>query len=263
MMPHAGGQYVYLREAYGPLSGFLYGWTLSSSSRPGPSPRSASPSPSSRGRLVPWFGEKHVLCAVLGLTGHRPPSSWPSSVIVVLTWLTCGACGRQDDPGRLHGDQDGGARRPDPARRSSSGPNAVGDQRQSGRLLEGRAGPSWRPGRSLSVEPLDGIHAPGGHRRGHGRLAVLLRRLEQHHLHRRRGQEPEAEHPPEPGPRDRRSSSCSISWPTWLTSSPCPSREPRGADVIARGIQFAQSTASATAAAEMIFGARGRSSWPC
>ena len=27
MMPHAGGQYVYLREAYGPLWGFLYGWT--------------------------------------------------------------------------------------------------------------------------------------------------------------------------------------------------------------------------------------------
>lgn len=28
MMPHAGGQYVYLREAWGPLVGFLYGWTL-------------------------------------------------------------------------------------------------------------------------------------------------------------------------------------------------------------------------------------------
>jgi APA family basic amino acid/polyamine antiporter len=27
MMPHAGGQYVYLREAYSPLWGFLYGWT--------------------------------------------------------------------------------------------------------------------------------------------------------------------------------------------------------------------------------------------
>ena len=27
-MPHAGGQYVYLREAFGPLSGFLFGWTL-------------------------------------------------------------------------------------------------------------------------------------------------------------------------------------------------------------------------------------------
>lgn len=28
MMPRAGGQYVYLREAYGPICGFLYGWTL-------------------------------------------------------------------------------------------------------------------------------------------------------------------------------------------------------------------------------------------
>jgi len=27
-MPHAGGQYVYLREAFGPMWGFLYGWTL-------------------------------------------------------------------------------------------------------------------------------------------------------------------------------------------------------------------------------------------
>src|ERR1700748_3856209 len=27
-MPHAGGQYVYLREAFGHLWGFLYGWTL-------------------------------------------------------------------------------------------------------------------------------------------------------------------------------------------------------------------------------------------
>jgi len=27
-MPHAGGQYVYLRESMGPLAGFLYGWTM-------------------------------------------------------------------------------------------------------------------------------------------------------------------------------------------------------------------------------------------
>src|SRR5688572_20398772 len=27
-MPQAGGQYVYLREAFGPLAGFLFGWTL-------------------------------------------------------------------------------------------------------------------------------------------------------------------------------------------------------------------------------------------
>src|SRR6201987_4225050 len=28
LFPHAGGPYVYLREAYWPLWGFLYGWTL-------------------------------------------------------------------------------------------------------------------------------------------------------------------------------------------------------------------------------------------
>ncbi|HUB85733.1 MAG TPA: amino acid permease [Rhizomicrobium sp.] len=28
MMPRAGGQYVYLREAWSPMCGFLYGWTL-------------------------------------------------------------------------------------------------------------------------------------------------------------------------------------------------------------------------------------------
>ena len=28
MMPHAGGQYVYLKESFSPLFGFLYGWTL-------------------------------------------------------------------------------------------------------------------------------------------------------------------------------------------------------------------------------------------
>src|SRR4030043_2329757 len=27
MMPHVGGQYVYLKEAYHPLLGFLFGWT--------------------------------------------------------------------------------------------------------------------------------------------------------------------------------------------------------------------------------------------
>src|SRR4029079_17247799 len=27
LFPKAGGQYIYLREAYNPLMGFLYGWT--------------------------------------------------------------------------------------------------------------------------------------------------------------------------------------------------------------------------------------------
>jgi APA family basic amino acid/polyamine antiporter len=27
-LPDAGGQYVYLREAFGPLAGFLFGWVM-------------------------------------------------------------------------------------------------------------------------------------------------------------------------------------------------------------------------------------------
>lgn len=35
-MPKAGGQYVFLREIYHELFGFLYGWTVSPLSRPVP-----------------------------------------------------------------------------------------------------------------------------------------------------------------------------------------------------------------------------------
>ena len=35
MLPEAGGEYVYLREAYGPLWGFLYGWMQFLVGKPG------------------------------------------------------------------------------------------------------------------------------------------------------------------------------------------------------------------------------------
>jgi amino acid transporter len=35
MKPDAGGEYIYLRDAYGPLAGFLYAWTTFLISKPG------------------------------------------------------------------------------------------------------------------------------------------------------------------------------------------------------------------------------------
>src|SRR5271163_4231827 len=35
MKPQAGGEYVYVRDAYGPLAGFLYSWTCFLSAKPG------------------------------------------------------------------------------------------------------------------------------------------------------------------------------------------------------------------------------------
>ena len=44
MMPEAGGPYVFVREAFSPLWGFLFGWTLFTVIKPEPSPPFPSPS---------------------------------------------------------------------------------------------------------------------------------------------------------------------------------------------------------------------------
>ncbi|HAM34916.1 MAG TPA: amino acid transporter [Elusimicrobia bacterium] len=61
MMPKAGGQYVYLREAYGPLAGFLYGWTLFLVIQTGTIAAVAVAFAKFTGVLLPWFSERHIL----------------------------------------------------------------------------------------------------------------------------------------------------------------------------------------------------------
>ena len=67
MMPHAGGQYVYLREAYNPLIGFLYGWTLFLVIQTGTIAAVAVAFAKFTGVLIPWFSETNVLLTVAGL----------------------------------------------------------------------------------------------------------------------------------------------------------------------------------------------------
>lgn len=64
MMPQAGGQYVYLREAFGPMSGFLYGWTLFTVIQTGTIAAVAMAFAKFTAVLIPWFSEKHVLFRV-------------------------------------------------------------------------------------------------------------------------------------------------------------------------------------------------------
>ena len=61
MMPQAGGQYVYLREAYGPLVGFLYGWTLFLVIQTGTIAAVAVAFAKYTSVLLPWFSESHKL----------------------------------------------------------------------------------------------------------------------------------------------------------------------------------------------------------
>jgi APA family basic amino acid/polyamine antiporter len=63
MMPRAGGQYVYLREAFSPLWGFLYGWTLLLVIQTGTIAAVAVGFGRYVGALVPWIAEDHYLLA--------------------------------------------------------------------------------------------------------------------------------------------------------------------------------------------------------
>src|SRR6185503_14139442 len=63
MMPRAGGQYVYLREAFSPLWGFLYGWTLFLVIQTGTIAASCVGFSRYLGVLVPFVSESHYVIA--------------------------------------------------------------------------------------------------------------------------------------------------------------------------------------------------------
>src|SRR5437867_4079766 len=87
-LPRAGGQYVFLREAYGDLTGFLYGWTLFAVIHTGTLAALAVGYARYFGLFVPALGTGHVLASV-PLFGHTLPISAGQlnavAVIVVLS----------------------------------------------------------------------------------------------------------------------------------------------------------------------------------
>ena len=91
MMPHAGGQYVYLRTAYSPLWGFLYGWTLFTVIQTGTIAAVAVAFARFSGVLVPWIAEDNYLVPPVHLsTGYAVSLSTAQLtgivLIALLTW---------------------------------------------------------------------------------------------------------------------------------------------------------------------------------
>ena len=91
MMPHAGGQYVYLRTAYSPLWGFLYGWTLFTVIQTGTIAAVAVAFARFSGILVPWIAEDNYLVPPVHLsTGYAVSLSTAQLIgilmIALLTW---------------------------------------------------------------------------------------------------------------------------------------------------------------------------------
>jgi APA family basic amino acid/polyamine antiporter len=70
MMPHAGGMYLYLREAYSPMWGFLYGWTLFSVIETGTIAAVALAFARFSGVLWPVISEDRYLVAPIHISSH-------------------------------------------------------------------------------------------------------------------------------------------------------------------------------------------------
>ena len=81
MMPHAGGQYVYLREALSPLFGFLYGWTLFLVIQTGTIAAVAVAFGKFLGVFVPWVSAGNIL---VNLGSLRVPL-WGHAIALTLS----------------------------------------------------------------------------------------------------------------------------------------------------------------------------------
>src|ERR1700741_3621428 len=91
MMPRAGGQYVYLREAFSPLWGFLYGWTLFLVIQSGTIAAVSVGFGRFLGVLWPWIAEDHYLVPPIHIsTGYAVSLSTAQLVaILLIALLTC------------------------------------------------------------------------------------------------------------------------------------------------------------------------------
>jgi APA family basic amino acid/polyamine antiporter len=86
MMPHVGGQYVYLKEAYHPLIGFLFGWTTFLVIQCGTIAAVAVAFAKFSGVLFPWISEKNILF-YLGPLKVKSTMVVAIAMISFLTWL--------------------------------------------------------------------------------------------------------------------------------------------------------------------------------
>jgi basic amino acid/polyamine antiporter, APA family len=81
-MPHAGGQYVFLREAFGPLFGFLYGWTLFLVIQTGTIAAVVVAFSKFIGLFVPWVSASRVLIPLP--FGYQITSQHAVAILVVV-----------------------------------------------------------------------------------------------------------------------------------------------------------------------------------
>src|SRR5256885_508914 len=87
MMPRAGGQYVFLREAYGPAAGFLFGWSLLLVIQTGTIAAVAVAFARFMGVLAPQISESNYIFAPVHLFGSYAISLSTAQLVAVILIL--------------------------------------------------------------------------------------------------------------------------------------------------------------------------------
>src|SRR6266852_6000483 len=86
MFPDSGGQYVYLREAYGDLVAFLYGWMLFAVANGGSIAALSVASAAYLGEIVPVISQQRIVLTAAGITLTRA-SLVALLAIGLVTWI--------------------------------------------------------------------------------------------------------------------------------------------------------------------------------
>jgi APA family basic amino acid/polyamine antiporter len=86
MFPESGGQYVYLREAYGDLPAFLYGWMIFTVSNGGTIAALAVASAAYLGRIIPAISPNHIIVSADNIVFTRAHVA-ALILIAVVTWI--------------------------------------------------------------------------------------------------------------------------------------------------------------------------------
>ena len=86
MMPKAGGQYIYIQRAFGPLTGFVYGWTVFMVIQTGTIAAVAVAFTKFTAVFIPALNPANVLFAI-GPINISAGSLFAISSLVFLTWL--------------------------------------------------------------------------------------------------------------------------------------------------------------------------------
>jgi APA family basic amino acid/polyamine antiporter len=86
IFPESGGQYIYLREAYGDLVAFLYGWMLFAVANGGSIAALSVASAAYTGQVFPMVSEDHIVLQLAGITITRA-HVFGLLLIAVLTYV--------------------------------------------------------------------------------------------------------------------------------------------------------------------------------